>query len=232
MSYTVTSVNGSRDWDSKYGPMKSYKVNLKGPDGNVTNDVEVSQKSTTAAPTQGQVLEGAIEAGNYGPKFKKAQKPMGGGGGGPRPRDPGERRSIERQVAFKGAVELVSAIPFGDSNTTKILLTEFFNHGLHLIQADAAELINEVFPGTVEVSPTPLQKRAPEEAEVAASNGGKSPVDFALDEMRSLYAAWHEKVAEAPNIWANKLASVGLKDLKQASDTQLEELIAFLKEQS
>lgn len=228
MNYTVKAVNSSREWESQAGgQMISYKLALEG-DGKLVGDVELAQKKATPAPTVGQSIDGTIESTNYGPKLKKdfagGGKSFGGGGG--RAKDPSERRSIERQVAFKGAVELVSAIasPRSDFDFTKMALTEFFNHGLHLIQADAAELIEDVFPDA-----TPLQERAPDKPTVVAGNGGKSPHDHAMDEMRELYVAWSGDDPEAAGVWANKLTSMGIKQPTEASDEQIEELITFLK---
>lgn len=53
--------------------------------------------ATTPLPTVGSTLEGTIEPSDYGPKFKKAGGFTGGGGGGPRQRDPRESAQIQRQ---------------------------------------------------------------------------------------------------------------------------------------
>lgn len=67
MKYSITSVSTAvRDYETKFGAMKSYKIMLDG--GEV---VELSQKASTPAPTVGQELEGHIEEGQYGKKFKK-----------------------------------------------------------------------------------------------------------------------------------------------------------------
>jgi len=95
-TFKITKVHDEvRDWDStKGGKMRSYRIDLEGPD--VPRDrIELAQKVETAAPTVGQTLEGVINERTYGDppkkdyKFQKAQ--AGGGGGGrswkPRPDD-------------------------------------------------------------------------------------------------------------------------------------------------
>lgn len=215
MIYTVKAVNGHKEWESKYGVMIAYKLDLDDDAGKLVGDVELNQVKKTPAPVVGQELDGTIGEGKFGPKFTKTPPQTGGGGGGgSRPRDPSERQSIERQVAFKGAVELVSRIELEkrDSISIKSALTDFFNHGLALIQGEA---------------PKPIYKAPPD---VPAGHGsGKSPHDHAMDELRTRYAKWAGDDPDAPAAWQNKLASMGLETPTDASDTQLEELIAFLK---
>jgi hypothetical protein len=69
MQYTVQAVSQEvREYDSKYGPMKSYKLKFK----ETETVAELSQKASTPAPTEGQVLNGTIDmSGQFGPKFKK-----------------------------------------------------------------------------------------------------------------------------------------------------------------
>lgn len=67
-----------REFQTKFGNMKSYKLKLEG----VEEVVELAQKDTTPAPTAGQTLTGSIDmTGQYGPKFKKENPNYGGGGG-------------------------------------------------------------------------------------------------------------------------------------------------------
>ena len=117
-TYTVKSVNRQKSWKGKYGDMVSYYCVLENEGGNQA-EVEIAQKVTTTPPSEGQKLEGTVEKGDYGLKFKK-DAPAGGGGGfrgGPRPDDPATRDSIERQVAVKAAAEVFAGqnkIPDGD----------------------------------------------------------------------------------------------------------------------
>lgn len=107
-TYTVKAINRQKPWKSKRGDdMVSYYCVLHNEEGK-GGEVEISQKVSTAAPTVGQKLEGTVEKGNYGLKFKK-EYGGGGGYGGGRKSNPEDRRSIERQVAAKCATELVIA---------------------------------------------------------------------------------------------------------------------------
>ena len=103
-TYTVKAINRQKNWSGKFGDMVSYYCVLENGEGNQA-EVELAQKVSTASPTVGQSLEGTVENGGYGKKFKKAQ-PAGGFRGGPRPDDPATRDSIERQVAVKAAAEV------------------------------------------------------------------------------------------------------------------------------
>lgn len=68
MQYTIQAVSPeTRQYDTKFGPMVSYKVKF----AEYGQPVEISRKNTSQAPRQGEVLEGNIEEGQYGPKFKK-----------------------------------------------------------------------------------------------------------------------------------------------------------------
>lgn len=81
MQYTIKAVSSqTRSYETKFGPMISYKVMFEGEE----TPVEVSQKAATAAPKVGDVVEGTIDtSGQYGPKFKKEYN-QGGFGGAPR----------------------------------------------------------------------------------------------------------------------------------------------------
>lgn len=95
MPWKVVAVSEqTRPWNSqKGGPMVSYKVHLQDTAGVVTQNVELAQKQSSAPPAVGQVLEGNVDQGDYGPKFRKAFQ-QGGGGRGMSPED---RASIVRQ---------------------------------------------------------------------------------------------------------------------------------------
>jgi hypothetical protein len=56
-----------------------------------------------------------------------------------------------------------------------------------------------------------------------------SPRQGAIEHMRGLYKAWAENEPNAAEIWANKLASLGLQLPDEADDQQIEELISFLE---
>jgi hypothetical protein len=217
-TYTVKAVEGSREWESAYGQMISYQIALTGPEGEDLSGVELSQKKTTAPPSAGQTLTGTIDmTGKYGPKFKKEKPQFSGGGGGGRPQK--DDAAIARAVAYKGAIELTCALIMqGHTEDLGGAVRGFFDEGLALLEDKPA-------PAS---KPKPLQARRPVTSN-AASNGGVAPVDYAIDEMRSLYAEWHKRDPEAPTVWANKLVAMGLPDPQHASDEQLEELISWMK---
>lgn len=106
MKYTVKQVSENpKEYETKYGKMKAYKVMLD-------NDevVEINQKESTPAPTVGQELEGHIEEGEFGKKFKKEFKKEFSGGFPSQTKfteDPGKQDSIIRQSSMKAAVDLV-----------------------------------------------------------------------------------------------------------------------------
>lgn len=84
--YKVTAVSQeTRSFETKFGSMISYKLKLDGVD----TPVELAQKSTTPAPTEGTVLHGHIEETSFGPKFKKEQPQGQGFGGSPATRSQG-----------------------------------------------------------------------------------------------------------------------------------------------
>lgn len=107
-AFTVAEVIGEpRDWQSKYGPMKSYRVAVKNGSSDEAEVVELSQKPDTAAPTVGQALEGEIvpsQNPQFPPKFKKAQQGGGGfsGGGG---MSPEREKRIVRQHSQSMSIE-------------------------------------------------------------------------------------------------------------------------------
>jgi hypothetical protein len=78
--YKITAVSQTvREYDTKFGAMKSYKLKLEG----VEEAVELGQKASTPSPAIGDVLSGTIDtSGGYGPKFKKEFNQQSGGGSG------------------------------------------------------------------------------------------------------------------------------------------------------
>lgn len=93
-SFTVKEAAHKKHVDGKYGPMQVIGLYLEGH-----GSAEWFTKADTPIPAAGTVLEGELETGEYGQKFKKAPPAggFGGGGGSWKPRDPAETRSIVRQ---------------------------------------------------------------------------------------------------------------------------------------
>ena len=142
-NYTVEGVTGTREFESKNGPLISYKLTIKGDDG-YQGPAEIAQKPATPAPTPGQSIEGTLDKSNpkFPPKLKKA---MGAGGGGrpPMGKSKADQDSIERAVAYKGAVDLVAAqLSAGgiQSGTAQIesAVTHLFDFSLTLLQGKPA----------------------------------------------------------------------------------------------
>lgn len=69
-----------------------------------TYDVERVAKLTTPLPAVGSMIEGTIEDGRFGKRFK----PTTAGGNGFRKRDPSETRRIERQHAQHMALQYIA----------------------------------------------------------------------------------------------------------------------------
>lgn len=107
-TFTITNVHDKvRDWSSQQGgAMKAYRIDVTGPRGE-ENGVEWSRKASSEVPTVGQTIDGDIEQGQYGPKFKAARQASGFGG--PRQRDPKETAAIQRQHSQSAAVEFLKA---------------------------------------------------------------------------------------------------------------------------
>jgi hypothetical protein len=151
-NYTITSINGKREFESKYGPLVSYKLTITGDDG-YQGEAEMTRKPDSPAPQEGEQVEGTLDKSNpkFPPKLKRAQGAPGGGSPG-RPNK--DSQSIERQVAFKGAVELIVAtLDSSDTMPEDLVcerMTRYFDHGLALIQnkvplKNPVEAIKETF---------------------------------------------------------------------------------------
>jgi hypothetical protein len=142
-NYTVGSVVGKREFETKNGPLVSYKMQVTGDDG-FSGIAELVQKPATSVPTEGQTIEGTLDKSNpnFPPKIKKAQQ---GQGGAPKGKSKQDEEAIARAVAYKGAVELACATPPQDDTKVRNnaeqmekLVERFFNHGLTLLQGKPA----------------------------------------------------------------------------------------------
>lgn len=124
-AYTIKTVDGPREWQSKYGPMNSFTLTVDGHDG----PVELSQKQATAPPLVGQSVEGEIVAAHdpkFPPKLKRAQQGGGGFGGG---MSPEREKKIVRQHSQSMAIE-----------TLKLAI----DAGINLEAGDVATLVKKV----------------------------------------------------------------------------------------
>lgn len=128
-SYTIEKIAGKREFDSKHGPLVSYKVEITGDDG-FSGIAEITQKPATPPPSG--TIEGTLDKSNpqYPPKLKKAQQ-QGGGKGRPK----ADEAEIRKAVAYKGAVEIVAAlITHGTDRDPEADIERFFHHGLGLLE--------------------------------------------------------------------------------------------------
>lgn len=233
MIYTVKQVTSQNTWEGSHGPMVSYKMEVSDSNGN-QQTVELNQKPDTPAPSQGQEIDGFLEPSKrdgFPPKLKKTPKAAGGGfgGGKGKPRDPAERASIERQVAFKGAVELCAAGAHSmEVDALNERLAALFHHGLSLIQhtPDPVANVQSVFPGASEL-PARYGKSDPKTD--ARRNNPVSPAQGALNELKTHLQTWMNKDSQAQEKYQLKLSALGLLSAKEADDPQLEELIEFVK---
>lgn len=244
-SYTIREVIGQPNaWSSqKGGPMLSYSLDVTGDDG-FTGQVELNQKQATPPPTVGQVVEGTLDKSNpkYAPKLKKTP-PQSFGGGGQRSGGGGKSKadqdSIERAVAYKGAVDLVAAMATDQTTNVnlKAMLTDLFDFSLTLLQgstvpspspaagkvrdaatgqlhevdsrADVKEIIKDAFPDAEEVAPT-NQELADGYKEFMARQPGK---------------------VEGERVLETKKTALGIAGpVKDATPTQKRELLDWFRE--
>lgn len=106
--YKVTAVSGQppRQFETKYGPLVSYKIKLEG----VSEVVEITKKPDSPVPKEGDSLYGTLDmSGQYGPKFKserRADNSFGGGGNaGSKPAyQPKDEKAIQAMWAIGQAV--------------------------------------------------------------------------------------------------------------------------------
>jgi hypothetical protein len=100
-SFTVEQVVGRKEWEGQHGPMVDYKLMLVGE----SEEVQLTQKPSTAPPAPGLTLNGEVVQQNGFRKFKKEQQQAGGRGGGGR--SPAEQAAILRQGAQTRAINYV-----------------------------------------------------------------------------------------------------------------------------
>lgn len=246
-NYTVKEVEGQpRTFTLKNGPaagkqMVSYTLTVTGNDG-AEQSVELSQIPTTAAPKVGDSIFGNIVPSSdpikYPAKLKKEKPQNFSGGGGGRSGSPDRNKdSIERQVAFKGAVELVVAMSPKDmpQGAVKDALAGFFEAGLALIQGEApVQTTSKVSPSSLPPSdpadPGPSDPPPDVEGEVVPDQAGRIPIN--TDHLRAAYKGYQNQHGKekAHRDWQLKLTSMGLttETLDQATHDQRVDLLNFL----
>jgi hypothetical protein len=218
-NYTIKSVGGKREFESKFGPLVSYKLEITGDDG-YEGEAEMTRKPESPAPAQGETIEGTLDRSNprFPPKLKKAQAAGGGGFGKGGHRPSKDSDSIERQVAYKGAVEL--AVAFAkNADEAKALLPVFFGESVVLIQDRKAT------SGT----------GALVEQVKAAFDAEEVPAPVSDKELGEAYHQW-ANIKQAEGLSQNdidaliqqKKLALGVSDVASASDSKKREFIDYL----
>lgn len=126
MIYTIKAASVKRELpDGKFGPAIVYNLSLEGEDGKGAT-ADWFTKTSTPAPQVGDKLEGDVVPNKFGNgfDFKKAQAGGAfGGGGGPRPSDPKQLKSIQGQVAVKAAVDIARIALESGQSTAAVFAT-------------------------------------------------------------------------------------------------------------
>jgi hypothetical protein len=222
-NYTINSVTGKREFESKFGPLVSYKLTISGDDG-YNGEAEMTRKPESAPPEAGQTIEGTLDKSNpkFPPKLKKAQGAGGFGGasGGGSGRPSKDSDSIERQVAYKGAVELTVSFA-KDAEEAKALLPVFFGESVVLIQdrkatSDTAAIVEQV-------------KAAFDAEEVGPTVSDKQLAD-AYREWANVKQAEGLSQADLTALIQQKKLAIGVNDMSAASAAQRQEFYDYLTE--
>lgn len=209
-TYTIEAVTGINEWSGQHGPMKTYKLTLAGH-----GPAELNQKPETAAPQPGQQIEGDLIPGKegYPPKLKKTPPQRGGGGGGGKTK--ADQESIERSVAYKGAVELTAGFKMSDPELVEGMVERFFEHGLKLLHGEL---------------PAPAPTPAPPERDHSAAEIG-AEIAVPMDSIRAAYKAWakeQESDEKARQLFANYLVTLGVENPEQATADERRRIADFL----
>jgi hypothetical protein len=103
-TFTIRDVEKRKQFTTKHGStLQSYGLTLEDGEKQLI-PVELNQKLETAEPVIGATIEGTVEDGQYGKKFKKEQANSSGGFGGGKGRDPKMEAQIRHMHAQKCAL--------------------------------------------------------------------------------------------------------------------------------
>lgn len=104
-TFKIEAVSSTkREFESKYGPMVSYRLKLEG----VEEPVELTKKTTSPAPTKGSELYGTVDmSSQYGPKFKTERQFDGGGGSKPS-YQPKDEKAIQAMWAIGQSAQFLA----------------------------------------------------------------------------------------------------------------------------
>lgn len=118
------------------GDFKTYYMTLTDAEGREVQ-ADWFRKASSPAPTLGQRIEGELEDGQYGKKFKPLQT---GAPGGPRPEDPKRSAAIQRmhsQEMSLRAVELELTLSLAEKPTSGDELRDRLRRWANWFDADA-----------------------------------------------------------------------------------------------
>lgn len=102
-SFTIRGVEKRKQFTTKHGStLQSYGLTIEDSEKQIVH-VELNQKPETAEPTIGATIEGTVENGQYGQKFKKDQA-NSAAVGGKAPMDPKREARICHMHAQKCAL--------------------------------------------------------------------------------------------------------------------------------
>jgi hypothetical protein len=139
--FIVETVLKREEWEGDYGPMINYLLVVNGG-----KEVDLNQKPSTPAPTQGQEILGHLEDGKYRPRLKRDQAGTTTTSGGAASysrggKSPDQQRSIVRQHSQEMALRWIAiggppAVP-DDEAAIKVLRywTDFFEADANSAQA-------------------------------------------------------------------------------------------------
>jgi hypothetical protein len=114
--FIVETVLKREEWEGDYGPMTTYRLVVNGG-----KEVDLNQKPSTPAPTQGQEIPGYLKPGKYRPILKKEQAGSTGTsvGGNFKGKSPDQQASIVRQHSQESALRYHAQL--GDKPTLENL---------------------------------------------------------------------------------------------------------------
>lgn len=94
--YTIKAVGKTaKEWESKYGPMKTYLIQVEGNG----EPVQLNKKADSPRPEAGDTIFGDITNTEFGQKFKAAQKPFNGGSKKPAYNENGQKHGAALKIA-------------------------------------------------------------------------------------------------------------------------------------
>lgn len=234
--YKVLEVVRVDDWSGQYGPMKGYQLRVEGPDGEL--EVDHNRKPDSNPPQTGEVIQGHLEDGKYRKKLKKDQQQSTSTDGRKgRQRDSDLDHRIARQVAFKGAVELMAASPpvHGEDETKAPSL---YNETVIARIASLVEALLPIIEGpdslpkqtqqlAQALSTPPTERSKPDTGAFGPDNGA-----IPTPTKETLTAAFKEYEAregpEAQKKVQLKLASLGIASTEEMTDEDARKVMEFL----